>query len=295
MKATLTLFSIIQLHTFSHQLVNAVGLRSSLDDEKQQQQHNAHDKDSYTRDLKHFQKHTTKIVGGAAAQRGRFPYQVGLLSEFSDDIPFCGGSLIAPNWILSAAHCQGFATKVQIGRYDFGDSQDFSEEIDILREIPHPNYNEDTVDYDFMLIELAQESSITPVKIDDGSTSAELSPRDDMTVIGWGRTSSGGGPIFGGQSEVLLEVEVGFVPNMLCNMPYEGAITDRMLCGYRRRKDSCQGDSGGPLLIKGSNASEDVQIGVVSWGSGCGRVRFYPGVYSRISEVLPFINQYIEE
>lgn len=290
MKLSLAFLSIIQLHFMFSE---AVGLRSvvAAEDEQKRELHNneEHDEGHHKKEKSEKEKQLKKrekIVGGYPAQKGRFPYQVGLMSEFSDDIPFCGGSLIAKKYVLTAAHCAGFAKRVQIGRYDFSDSQDFSEEIDVLREIPHPNYDEDNIDYDFMLIELAQESSITPVKIDDGSI--ELSRTDDMTVIGWGRTSS----YFGSQSEVLLEVQVGFVPNMLCNRPYEGAITDRMLCGYRRRKDSCQGDSGGPLLIKGSNASEDVQIGVVSWGAGCARL-FYPGVYARISEVLPFINEYV--
>lgn len=57
------------------------------------------------------------------------------------------------------------------------------------------------------------------------------------------------------------------MPNDVCDGQYTNyRITDSMLCAARSGKDSCQGDSGGPLIIAGSNATEDVQIGVVSWG-----------------------------
>ena len=71
---------------------------------------------------------------------------------------------------------------------------------------------------------------------------------------------------------------------------YEGQITSNMLCAREEGggEDSCQGDSGGPLVIKGANASEDVQVGVVSWGIGCAS-KDYPGVYARVSAQYDWI------
>jgi len=232
-----------------------------------------------------------KIVGGVHSAKGRYPYQVGLM-DGARDVPFCGAVLIDPTWVLSAAHCSGYSVSVEIGRYDFAKPEDFSEQIEVKREILHPGYNTDTFDNDVMLIELANSSTITPVKLDlTGSVLKELELGDDMTVVGWGKTKEG---FFGFQSEVLLETDVGFVPNDLCNSAYDGAITDNMMCGYRKGQDSCQGDSGGPLLIKGSESSEDVQVGVVSFGVGCARRRFFPGVYATLSEASDFICQYVD-
>ena len=87
-----------------------------------------------------------------------------------------------------------------------------------------------------------------------------------------------------------MEVDVNVITNEECDKSdgefgsYEGQITSNMLCAREEGggEDSCQGDSGGPLVIKGANASEDVQVGVVSWGIGCAS-KDYRGVYARVS------------
>jgi len=63
---------------------------------------------------------------------------------------------------------------------------------------------------------------------------------------------------------------------------------DLMICAARSGKDSCQGDSGGPLIIKGEDATSVVQVGIVSWGTGCAQ-EGYPGIYSRVEAGLGFI------
>ncbi|KAL7432670.1 hypothetical protein ACHAXM_003955 [Skeletonema potamos] len=91
----------------------------------------------------------------------------------------------------------------------------------------------------------------------------------------------------------LLEVEVNVVSNEECaQTSLKGMITDNMLCAADIGEDSCQGDSGGPLVIKGKDVhgSDDVQVGVVSWGVGCAHPDF-PGVYSRVSSAFEWIRQ----
>merc|ERR1712183_396218 len=61
-----------------------------------------------------------------------------------------------------------------------------------------------------------------------------------------------------------------------------------MLCAARPGKDACSGDSGGPLIVRGADHTEDVVVGIVSWGTGCANPR-YPGVYSRISMAYDWI------
>ena len=85
-------------------------------------------------------------------------------------------------------------------------------------------------------------------------------------------------------------MEVNIVSDIDCNSSYSGQIVkDTMICAARMGKDSCQGDSGGPLIIKGDVASEDVQVGIVSWGAGCADP-LYPGVYARVDTFKDWID-----
>jgi len=228
------------------------------------------------------------IIGGNDVEVGRYPYQVGLMGE-NENFPNCGGSLIAPRWVLSAGHCFNAVEKVIIGRRDFSDDDEIFEEITIKQKIRHPLYMGWRENNDAMLIELEWASEFEPIKLDDGS--AVIFPGRDVTVMGWGATTMEGEP-----SNTLREVEVDIVPRILCSIPYfmYGGITLSQICARRRGKDSCQGDSGGPLIIKGETASEDVQVGIVSWGIGCAFL-FFPGVYARVGSltIRAFIENYV--
>jgi len=224
---------------------------------------------------------TKQIVGGTEVTVGRYPYQVALVD--SDGFQFCGASLIAPNYVLSAAHCAGGVASVQIGRHDLSADEVF-EDIPVIAETLHPGYDDCTTENDVMVLTLSSSSSADPVTLDDGST--DLSAGIDVTVMGWGTTSSGGS-----SSDVLLEVDVDVVSNSDCEAAYgTGQITSDMMCAARSGKDSCQGDSGGPLIVKGSDAASDVQVGIVSWGFGCADEDF-PGVYASVSFFLTWIQE----
>jgi len=221
------------------------------------------------------------IVNGDAAVPGRYPYQVGLWSNARNT--FCGGSLIASEWVLSAAHCAGMATHVHIGRYDLSDSNESYELIPVAFESKHPDYDVQTLENDFMVIRLQNASSYNPVTLTNGLLN--LTTGTNVTVMGWGATLEGD---FSG-SDVLLEVEVDVVDHAVCNTAYnDTVVSDNMICASREGKDACQGDSGGPLIIKGANDSSDIQVGVVSWGYGCAREE-YPGVYASVAAGLDFI------
>jgi len=221
------------------------------------------------------------IVGGEPADPGRYPYQVGLWDD-TDSFTFCGGSLISPEWVLSAAHCGGFATHVHIGRYDLSDPNENYELIPVVLEFKHPDFNPWTAENDLMLIKLEYASDYTPVTLTDGSLS--LTAGTNVTVMGWGATFEG--DYYG--SEILLEVEVDVVGHAECNDAYNDTINEEnMICASREGKDSCQGDSGGPLIIKGTNEFSDIQVGVVSWGIGCADPDF-PGVYASVASGLDF-------
>jgi len=218
------------------------------------------------------------IVNGVEVNPpGKYPFMV--------NAGGCGASLVAPNVILSAAHCGGYISSVRIGRHNLNDNSEDYETFTIAEEVPHPNYNPSTLDYDYMMLRLSGSSSYEPVTLDDGSTN--LSAGTDLTVMGWGTTSSGGSA-----SSVLLEVEVDAWSQTDCNAAYSPQgypITDRMICAARPTKDSCQGDSGGPII----DTASGVQIGVVSWGFGCADPNF-PGVYARVSDQISWIQGYID-
>ena len=112
-----------------------------------------------------------------------------------------------------------------------------------------------------------------------------LNPGDSVFVAGWGDVAAQDHIQI--TSDALMSVEVKIVSNDDCassrgtaygyEQSLEGQITSNMVCARDDGEDSCQGDSGGPLVVRNGDPSEDVQVGVVSWGIGCAHSSF-PGV-----------------
>jgi len=222
-----------------------------------------------------------KIVGGAVAVKGEFPFLVSLQDLAGH---FCGGALIAKDWVLTAEHCvaDGVGTVV-IGLHDLRETAG-TERFQVDRVVPHPLRS--AQDYDYALLHLSGESKFTPIALNR----AKISKNVNLFTAGWGDTAEAGGM----QENFLHKVTVPFVSAERCSAVYPGWITDRMICaGYDAGgKDACQGDSGGPLFM-GSGARRTL-VGVVSWGNGCARPNFY-GVYSKVNVVTEWIDSVIKK
>jgi len=225
---------------------------------------------------------TDRIVGGVEAEKNEFSFIVSL--QNSTGFPFCGGSLIKKDWVLTAAHCFGpVAPKLKFvvaGLHEQNQPQG-AEKFEVDKVIVHPNYNKAVArDYDFALVHLKGSSKSVPITLNE----TEIPDNTDFVAAGWGCTVEGGSG-----SDILRKVTVPLVPESVCSeayAKYKYTITDRMICAGLAEggKDSCQGDSGGPLIM-GSRGS---LAGVVSWGVGCGDPNQY-GVYSKVSSVIPWI------
>lgn len=238
-----------------------------------------------------------RIIGGQEAQEGRYSYTVSLSDDWGNtplDHHICGGSLIARDIVLSAAHCEmGSWYEILIGRHNL--FEESGEKIDMKMEIPHPDYNDYTGDKDFMLVILDRPTTENVELVNLNSNENVPNSGKEVTVMGWGNTSTGEDY---DPSNLLLEVDVNTISNQECDASsdgydsYNGQITNNMLCAKAPNKDSCQGDSGGPLIIPGNdqNGGDDIQVGVVSWGYGCADANF-PGVYARVSSEYEWIRE----
>lgn len=230
-----------------------------------------------------------RIVGGEKTNILQHPWQVALNIRLDGQTAFCGGSIIADRWVLTAAHCFKRSTKSSEVRAKAGATDYMASGVwsDVERIVIHEGYDPKTQENDIALIKLRTRSRGKVIPLVNGNQS--FSSGQPFEVTGWGATSESGDA-----SHILMKANVPYVDNATCNAPdaYEGVIKPGMMCaGYREGGiDSCQGDSGGPLVWRTEDGP--VLVGVVSWGEGCARKLKY-GAYTRVTNYADWIKNVI--
>jgi secreted trypsin-like serine protease len=241
-----------------------------------------------------------RVVGGSPAESDKFPFYARIDAEGQF---ICGGSLVSPEWVLTAAHCVEEALGLPSEKSAFSLSVGATKQINSGNPFgvsgiwKHPKWNANTgLQWDMALIRLDDVSSADAVELNSLFNFPDSG--DQLTVIGMGRVEENG-PLPG----QLLEAAVDFIEHEECKSDFPFWLSwmvdeDAMLCAQGGEDgsptDACQGDSGGPLMIEGTN----IQVGVVSWGRGCGSKAWYdwdgsPGVFARVSAASQWIRETI--
>jgi len=211
-----------------------------------------------------------KIIGGRDAKPGKYPWMVNGAG--------CGGTLVWYDIVLTAAHCYGYLNNprlrgVLVGNTQRGTLDAGAEKRSVIIQIPHPQYDDRTHQWDFMIAVLdspVTSPQIQPIQLNNDSSVP--ASNEKVVALGFGRTKEDG-PI----PKTLQQVKMFSVSAGKCRKTYRNHLfPETMVCAYRAHmKGVCNGDSGGPLLYKGK------QVGIVSWGlETCAKD---PAVFTRVS------------
>ncbi|MFB7464976.1 serine protease [Streptomyces sp. NPDC056224] len=237
------------------------------------------------------------VIGGKPVKVADSPWVVALASRDrfggTRGGQFCGGVIVAPAKVVTAAHCLGREVlggpvesvedfRVIAGRTELRATD--GREIAVRTARVNPDYDPASNAGDLAVLELAEAVPAHYVLPMAGAGHPAYAAGTEAAVFGWGDTSG-----FGDYAYALRAAEVTVLPDEVCGRAYPGDAdgqyrADSMVCAGDDSggKDACQGDSGGPLVAQGR------LIGLVSWGRGCGRADS-PGVYTRIAPLADFV------
>jgi secreted trypsin-like serine protease len=227
---------------------------------------------------------SSAVVGGSDASAGEYP----AVAEITFGPFLCTGTLITPNWVLTAGHCSNITAgtvaspaswpapliSIRVG----GVTQDDGERLGVSRVVMHPDYLL-TSGYDISLLQLSSSSTMAPTQVAGAGERGIWTAGTLETIVGWGVTSEGGS-----LPDRLQEAQVPITTDAYCGGAYSDFDPQTMVCaGFPEGGvDTCQGDSGGPMFGRTSAGVLRV-VGTTSFGEGCARPG-KPGVYGRVAD-----------
>ena len=224
---------------------------------------------------------TGTMESGYSAEVSNAPWTAALVRAGEDSVngKFCDGSLIHPQWVLTAAHCvidkAPMAIDVVLGRHDLSNTL-YGERIPVDEIAAHPDYH--LFDADLALLKLSQPSSLTPIRT-ARAFSVLTDTRSPVTEIDWGNS----GPTLR-QSELIV------ASHEVCRRAFDDTelLTQGMLCaGFREVfEKACVTDSGGPLITKVGDTWK--QVGITQFGADCAWPDYF-GVYTKLADFDTFI------
>lgn len=250
-----------------------------------------------------------RIINGDLAPKDAYPWFVSLFNENFDLV--CGGFLVSPQFVATAAHCLVFSEEdpvryAAVGLFCLPQEDEFDNcgqkwelfDFGLQDQFPDMRFDENTIEYDFALIKLNGTSTIEPVKIDDGSYSESYkNATDKLWTLGFGVDGFVDGEL--STPENLQHIELSYVTNEQCDSAFQDSyyflpdIAPSMMCAKGpdalQYGGSCYGDSGGPLY----DSVNDVVVGVVSWGYPSCDDPAYPSVFGRISSTFAELKLFI--
>ncbi|XP_066953875.1 brachyurin-like isoform X2 [Macrobrachium rosenbergii] len=250
-------------------------------------------------------RNVKRIISGTETLPHEYPWQVGLVYNREDPTPYCGGSIIGPYHILTAAHClyipkqmleSAFHPLVVVGMHDFRKPPATAKYLKIAEMILHPEYVNKTFANDIAILKMEQ-----PIPFDVKNTVSPVClPEDpnnkydnvEVIVCGWGDTKAGNK---NSHSPVLLHTVTTTMANPSCNkvfFPFK-IVRDDQICLQNSGKGQglfCHGDSGGPLMYQ--HGTHVDQIAIVShMNTEC--IGGYPTIFTRVTSYLDWIRSHI--
>ncbi|XP_074052100.1 tryptase beta-2-like [Macrotis lagotis] len=246
------------------------------------------------------------IVGGEEAPKNEWPWQVSLRKQENEENQqfwkhFCGGSLIHPQWILTAASCFDMIEEISSYRVQLREQHLYYEDklVPISKIVVHSNFTFNNKGADIALLKLKElvqfSNQVHPIEL---PTASQNFSNEECWVTGWGSL---------GSEEPLLppftlrQVQVPILDNHDCDKLYHQISTtaksariipEDMICAGKKGYDVCEEDSGAPLVCKIEDSW--LQAGVASWVDNCGLLLKRPGVYTSVSKYVDWIKKNIQ-